>query len=362
MLPFIGPGKRRLLEDAFGCVEAAFAADRTSLCRTPGIGEKLAEIIHNWQKYCNLGEELRMCREAHVTLLTDEDEAYPPLLRDIHDPPICLYVSGNLDVLRNSQMSIGIVGSRNASMYGMRMAANLATGASMAGWPVVSGLARGIDTAAHDATLRAGGRTVAVIGSGLLRVYPQENIALANGIVANGGAVITEFQMRYQPDKRSFPMRNRIISGMSKGTIVVEAGYRSGSLITAATALDQGRTVFAVPGMADGPYAHGCHALIRDGAVLVETFQDVVDEFTGLPGLARPPQESHPQPKVDISQMNLSGLEMQVWRLLKEGVTDIDDLIDRIDNEVPCIMAAIMTLQLKRLVRQLPGRQLLVTG
>ena len=142
MLPFIGPGKRRLLEDAFGSVEAAFAADRTSLCRTPGIGEKLAEIIHNWQKYCNLDEELRMCREAHVTLLTDEDEAYPPLLKDIHDPPICLYVSGNLDVLRNSQMSIGIVGSRNASMYGMRMAANLATGASMAGWPVVSGLAR----------------------------------------------------------------------------------------------------------------------------------------------------------------------------------------------------------------------------
>jgi len=201
---------------------------------------------------------------------------------------------------------------------------------------------------------------VAVIGSGLLRVYPQENMALAKGIVANGGAVITEFQMRYQPDRRSFPMRNRIISGMSKGTIVVEAGYRSGSLITAATALEQGRTVFAVPGMADSPCSHGCHALIRDGAVLVETFQDVIDEFTGLPGMARPPKENQacPPPKADVSQMNLSGLEMQVWRLLKEGVTDVDELIDRMDNEVPCIMAAVMTLQLKRLVRQLPGRRL----
>ena len=362
MLPLIGPGKRRLLEDAFGSLEAAFAAERTALCKIPGIGEKLAEILHNWREYCNFEEELRMCRDAQVAIITDEDDVYPPLLREIHDPPICLYVKGSLDVLR-SQMCIGIVGSRNATMYGMRMAANLATGACMAGWPVVSGLARGIDTAAHDATLRSGGRTVAVIGSGLLRVYPQENVGLANRIVSNGGAVISEFQMCYQPDKRSFPMRNRIISGMCKGTIVVEAGFRSGSLITAATALDQGRTVFAVPGMADAPSSHGCHALIRDGAVLVESFQDVIEEFSGLPGLARPPKENqaNPLPQVDVSQFNLSGLEMQIWRLVKEGLTDVDELIDRIDNAVPCIMAAIMTLQLKRLIRQLPGRRLAIT-
>ncbi len=361
MLPFIGPCKRRLLENEFGSIESAFAADISALQRVPGMGEKLAGIVHNWERYCDLKEELRMCRDGNVRLITDEDDEYPPLLRSIHDPPICLYMIGEPDALRESSMSLGIVGSRNASMYGMRIAASMGTGAAVAGWPVISGLARGIDTAAHEAAVSSGGRTVAVIGSGLLNIYPRENVMLAARIAESGGAVITEWPMRYRPDRRSFPMRNRIISGISRGTLVVEAGIKSGSLITAASALEQGRTVFAVPGAVDGPFSRGCHALIKDGAVLVETFQDIIDEFTGLPGLARPPRESQARPPAipDESSLGLSGLEKKIRDLVAAGVCDMDGIISSLEgDDVPCIMASIMTLRLKRVIRQLPAGRL----
>lgn len=359
MLPGIGPGRKRLLSAFFGSAEAALSASVDDLCRIHGIGSKLAPVIHNWESYCNIEEELRMASQAGVQIITDEDPWYPPLLREIHDAPICLYVRGSLDLLKDSESSIAIVGSRNSTVYGERMARSLAASASMAGWPVVSGLARGIDTAAHDETLRSGGRTIAVIGSGLSCIYPQENINLALAITQYGGAVISEFPMFYRPDKRSFPMRNRIISGISRGTIVVEAGYKSGSLITAAQAIEQNRTVFAVPGQADKPFSNGCHALIKDGAVLTESFQDVVNEFTGLPGLLAPPKESqaNPPPKPDIGKLNLSGLELKLWNMIHSGEHDIDMIIDKSGEEASCVSAALLTLELKRLIKQYPGRR-----
>lgn len=247
-----------------------------------------------------------------------------------------------------------------ATSYGLRMSAQLASEACAAGWPVVSGLARGIDTSAHEATLRAGGHTIAVIGSGLCCIYPQENVSLAYRIAENGGAVISEFPMMYRPDKKNFPMRNRIISGICMGTIVVEAGYKSGSLITAAQALEQNRTVFAVPGLADRPYARGCHALLRDGAVLCESIQDVIDEYTGLPGLDAPPTEdqSRPLPPVDVEKLKLSGLELKLWNLISEGTESVDELIEVSDEDPSCITAALLTLELKRLIRQEPGRKI----
>jgi len=359
MLPGIGPGRKRLLSAFFGSPEAALNASEDDLCKIHGIGVKLAPIVSHWEKYCNVNEEIRVCREAGVTIITDEDECYPPLLQEIHDPPICLYVRGSLDLLKNSGGSIAIVGSRYATAYGVRMASMLAAGASVAGWPVVSGLARGIDSAAHDATLRAGGRTIAVIGCGLTCIYPQENVPLAAAIVDNGGAVISEFPMFYRPDKRSFPMRNRIISGICSGTIVVEAGLKSGSLITAAQAMEQNRTVFAVPGLADAPYSKGCHSLIRDGAVLTESFQDVIDDFIGLPGIGKPPAASQAKPPEQPvpQKLNLSGLELKLWNFIQDGENDIDNLIDKSFEEPSCVMAALMTLELKRVVRQLPGRK-----
>ncbi|MBQ6473140.1 MAG: DNA-processing protein DprA [Victivallales bacterium] len=363
MLPGIGPGRTRFLLETFGSPEAALAAPFEELCRVHGIGEKLAPIICQWPRYCNPDAELRLAQAAGVTIVQPQDDAYPPLLRNIHDPPLCLYVRGKLAALRQTEMAIAIVGSRAATNYGRKIAAMLAEGASMAGWPVVSGLARGIDTAAHEATLRFGGVTLAVIGSGLSAIYPKENLGLAAAIAERGGAVLSEFPMRYQPDKRSFPMRNRIISGICQGTIVVEAGVKSGSLITAAQALEQGRTVFAVPGMVDAPFARGCHALIRDGATLVESFQDVINEFTLLPGLAPPEQsQAHPLPPPNPAELGLTGLEAQLWQLLGQGYTTIDGLIDATGNDPSCIMAALVTLELRRLIRRTPGSRIEIGG
>lgn len=359
MLPGMGPGRRQLLTAFLGSPEQALNAREDELAEIRGIGPKLANVIRHWREYCNPDDEMRLAQQCGLTIITDEDEQYPQMLQEIHDPPICLYVRGDVSLLNDTGYAVAIVGSRNASQYGVRMAARLATEATYAGSPVVSGLARGIDTAAHEATLRAGGRTIAVIGSGLGRIYPPENVPLAMAISQNRGAVISEFPIGYQPDRRSFPMRNRIISGLSRGTIVVEAGQKSGSLITAAQAMEQNRTVFAVPGMADSLMSKGCHALIKDGAVLTESFQDVIDDFTGLPGL-KEPEATPPQapPRPSVADMRLSGLELKLWNMIQDGETDIEDIIDRSEEEPSCVSAALLALELKRLIRQLPGRKL----
>ncbi|NMA46800.1 MAG: DNA-protecting protein DprA [Lentisphaerae bacterium] len=360
MLPGIGPGRKRQLVTYFGSAEAALAASEEELQRVPGIGSRLAPTLHNWQDFCDLDSELRLLEQSGTTLITEEDDAYPPLLREIHDPPICLYVRGSLDALRNSAGAIAIVGSRHTTFYGQRMADSIAAAASYAGWPVVSGLARGIDTVAHEACLRAGGCAIAVIGSGLSYLYPQENVGLAMRITQAGGAVISEFPMRYRPDKRSFPMRNRIIAGIALGTIVVEAGLQSGSLITAAQALEQNRAVFAVPGQVDTPFARGCHALIKEGAKLIESFQDVIEDFTLLPGMKEETLDAKRPPVTTVKprhELHLQGLERTLWTFLQEGEMSIDDLIVQSGQETSSVLAALLTLEMKHLVKQLPGKR-----
>jgi len=360
MLPGIGPGRKHLLVTYFGSAEAALAASEDALQRVPGIGPRLAPTLHHWQDFCDLDSEIRLMEQSGVTLITEEDDAYPPLLHEIHDPPICLYVRGSLDALRNSSGAIAIVGSRHTTFYGQRMADNIGAAASYAGWPVVSGLARGIDTVAHEACLRAGGCAIAVIGSGLAHLYPKENTGLAIRIAEQNGAVISEFPMLYRPDRRSFPMRNRIISGITRGTIVVEAGIQSGSLITAAQAIDQNRNVYAVPGLADTPHARGCHALIKDGAKLIENFQDVIDDFNLLPLEQTAAAETAASDKTrpPASEIHLQGLELKIWRLVQNGEAYIDDVIAMADEETSSVLAAILTLELKRLVKQLPGKRI----
>ncbi|MDD4097316.1 MAG: DNA-processing protein DprA [Lentisphaeria bacterium] len=363
MLPGIGPGRKRQLVECFGSAENALAAAEHELRLAPGIGPRLAPILREWEKHCDPEAERKLAHQAGVVIVTDEDDTYPPLLKEIHDPPICLYVTGDPQALKDSAGAIAIVGTRHSTFYGLRMADALATGAAQAGWPVVSGLARGIDTAAHEASLRAGGQTIAVIGSGLACLYPRENTGLALRIAQQRGAVISEFPMLFRPDRRSFPMRNRIISGITRGTIVVEAGTQSGSLITAAQALEQNRNVFAVPGQADTPHARGCHALIKDGAKLIENFQDVIDDFTLLPldragANAGDSGNSPANTARDDALAHLQGLELKLWQLVKNGEVYVDDLIAAADEETSSVLAALLTLELKRLVKQLPGKRI----
>jgi DNA processing protein len=262
-----------------------------------------------------------------------------------------------------------MVGSRHTTPYGVKMAEHLAMGAAYAGWPVVSGLARGIDTVVHEAVLRANGCTVAILGSGLGQIYPQENVALARRMAEQGGALVSEFPMEFHPDKRTFPMRNRIISGMTLGTLVVEAGATSGSLITATQAADQGRQVFAVPGRVDSPQSRGCHALIKDGAKLVETFDDIAEEFARLPGMLPTPPAAAPSSagtqaaaSSSTTGLELSPLETTLLSLLGTADMAIDDLVGAAEAPAAEVLSALLRLEMRRLVRQLPGRRVVRAG
>ncbi len=366
LLPGIGPVRVRQLVSVFGEPAALFRAGRDELARVHGIGPNLADVLCNWREQCDPDAELKLIAQAGVELVTSEDAGYPAPLKELHDPPLCLYLRGNPEALTGLQAAIAVVGSRRTSSYGVRMAENLAAAAAMAGWTVVSGLARGIDTAAHAATVDAGGRTIAVLGSGLAHIYPQDNLGLARRIVEGGGALVSEFPMRFPPDKRTFPMRNRIIAGLSRGTLVVEAGDKSGALLTASAALDLGRPVFAVPGRVDTPQSRGCHALIRDGAVLTESFADVLDEFVLLPGLTRNiPAAGAGKKSVSYDtiaekaaeNLHLSDAERKILAFLTAGEAAIDDLLAGLQEPAPAVLGALVTLEMRRLVRQLPGKR-----
>jgi DNA processing protein len=364
LLPGIGPLRVSQLLSLFPSPAAVLEASAAELARVPGIGSKLASTVADWANQCDPAKELEMIEQAGVLLLTRDDADYPSLLAEIHDPPLCLYVRGNPAALARTRGGISIVGSRRTTSYGTAVTDRLATAAAVAGWPVVSGLARGIDTVAHRATVDAGGTTVAVLGCGLAYVYPQENLALARRIVEEGGALISEFPMTCRPDKRNFPMRNRIISGLTRGTVVVEAGLKSGSLITAAAATDQGRQVFAVPGRVDSPQSRGCHALIRDGARLVETFQDIAEEFSGLPGLnlAAEAASGEAASRKSAPDLTLTHLESKILSFLDENEMAIDALIVAVGEPPAQVLSTLLLLEMKRLVKQRPGRRVARSG
>ncbi len=284
MISGVGRARFAALVAACGSPSAVLERNADGLKGIQGVGEALASKIASWRETVDLAGELDLADKGGVRILVQEDAEYPPLLKEIHDAPICLYVRGKLPDLESK--SIAIVGSRRMTSYGRDMARHLAESASYAGWTVVSGLAYGIDAVAHQAVLDAGGITIAVLGSGLARVQPQEHLPLAREIAKNG-AVLSEYPMEFPPNRRSFPMRNRIISGLSRGTLVIEAGIGSGALITAAAAVEQGRSVFSVPGQADNPQAGGTNMLIKQGAKLTERFDDVLEDFEFLPGFER---------------------------------------------------------------------------
>ncbi len=245
MLPTMGPVRLRKLLEVFETPERILAAKRDALRAVEGIGREVVDQIANWESLVDLPAELQRVRDFGATVITAESPFYSKQLREIHAPPIVLYVWGELS--ERDQHAIAVIGSRRTTHYGLESAKKLSYQLAYAGLTIISGLARGIDTAAHQGALAAKGRTIAVIGSGLSKLYPPENAALAEKIRSGNGAIVSEFSMEIEPDRQTFPMRNRIISGWSQGLLVVEAGANSGALISVAQALEQGRNVYAVP-------------------------------------------------------------------------------------------------------------------
>ena len=351
LVEHVGPVRVRQLLAAFGTAPEILRASKARLLQVPGLGEDTAGAIARWEQTVDLGGELQRIRDFGCHVLVSEDDEYPAVLREIYDPPIVLYVKGALTA--KDKNAVALVGSRQTTSYGIEVARKLAYQLAYVGVTVVSGGARGIDTAAHQGALNAKGRTVAVLGTGLNLVFPAENADLFERIAANG-AVLTQFPFNRPADKQSFPIRNRIVAGMTLGTVVVEANLTSGALITARFATDYGRQVFAVPGRIDSPRSKGCHELIKQGAKLCEGAEDVLSEFEYLfPGSNRPPA---PNETGTLPALTLSENEQRAYDALTREESTIDEVIRRSGLPASAASVALLGLEMKRLIRQLPGK------
>jgi len=344
MIRQVGPVRVRRLLAALGSPVRVLKASPAELQRVEGIGADVAASIHGWESQADPVAEMRLVKEFGARVVTMGCADYPALLREIYDPPIVLYVWGDLQ--DRDRHAIGVVGTRKPSHYAGECAKKIAYQLAYAGVTVVSGLARGVDTAAHQGALAAKGRTIAVIGSGLLSIYPAENLPLAEKI-ARSGAVATEFSMSVQADRQTFPMRNRIISGCSFGLLVVEAGSRSGALISANQAGEQGRSIYAVPGRIDQPNAIGSNRLIQQGAKLVTGAADILDDM-GMLFAEAPVLTPSAAPE-------LAAHEALVYGAIGDAETSADEIIVRCGLPTHVVSSTLLALEMKKLVRQLPG-------
>jgi len=345
LIPKLGPVRIHRLLEAFGSAEAVLRARRAELRAVPGVGEEVAGHIAQWESTVDLPAELARVAEFGAGLLTLHDPLYPPLLREIHNAPIVLYVYGRLT--EADHRAISVVGSRKTTHYGVESARKLAYQLAYAGLTVVSGLARGIDTAAHMGALAAKGRTVAVLGSGLLSLYPPENRELAEKI-AGQGAIVSEFPMLTSPSVQTFPQRNRIVSGWSEGLLVIEAGLKSGALITAGQAADQGRTLYVVPGQIDRPNSAGSNRLIQQGARLVTAASDILEEMRFM---GEAPPENAP-----ARELPFTDAERAVYDAIDETETKIDRIAEKSRLPPAVVSSTLLALEFKRFVKQLPGQ------
>lgn len=350
MVEGLGPITIKRLVEFFGSAERALGAGAGELCRIEGIGRERAARVSRAMREVDVSAELAAIEKGRFSVVTLDDPAYPAPLKQIYDPPPVLYVKGALKA--EDRHAIAVVGARRCSHYGAMTAERLAAQIAGVGLTVVSGMARGIDTAAHRGALKGGGRTIAVLGSGLARIYPAENARLA-GEIAASGAVISEFPLRMGPQKTNFPLRNRVISGLSLGVVVVEAARKSGSLITAAQALDQGRAVFAVPGRIDSFASRGTHHLIRDGARLVESVEDICEEFPYLFPAATARREGGE--REELPRPRLTAAEETVFGRVSTQERSIDEIIAACGLPASTVSAALLSLELKHLVKPLPG-------
>ena len=347
--PKIGPHKIRALVAYFDDPSEVLKASPRALIKVPGIEKKIASnIVHNTEGDRFADDQLRRVNRLGARIITIWDSEYPELLKKIYDPPALMYVLGKFNPL--DKRCVAIVGTRTPSTYGQLIAEALSRDLAQFGLTIVSGLARGIDTYAHVSALRAKGRTVAVLGSGLDVLYPAENRKLAETIAAQG-VVVSEFPMGTKPDAPNFPRRNRIVSGLSLGTVVVESGEDGGAMITASTALDQNREVFAVPGNITEKRSAGPHKLIREGrAKLVQNVEDILEELG--------PQVRHllKRERTPEVPVELTLFEKRVFDVLGNEPIHIDALADVAETSTADALVNLLSLEFKGLVRQLPGK------
>ena len=378
LIPGIGNHTIRRLLAAFGSAEKSVAATSAELAQIDGLTPDVRQQLINGRSHAPLAQELELIQQHQCHIVTINDDAYPPLLKQINDPPVLLYIIGAFP-LQNAP-SIAIVGSRSPTEYGKTISQQLSHQLAERGITVVSGFARGIDTCVHRGALEAGGRTIAVFGCGLSIIYPAANRALAAEIVESG-ALISEFPMTMPPRGNNFPRRNRVISGLTLGTLVVEASERSGSLITAGHAAEQGREVFAVPGQIFSGVSRGTHSLINQGATLINSVDDLLDalpqDYTQILGqvspeptlqapsskrpdkVARPQSVAKgstptPQPKANL---DLTPDEQTVLSAMDADSIHIDEITRVTQLPIGKVSSLLVMLELKGIVQQLPGKQ-----
>jgi len=357
LTPEIGSRRGKSLLERFKTPKAILEASLEDIGEVENIGRGVARKIVEGRKKIDLDRQIKLIERNNLKLIPLNSEFYPSNLKSIFDPPLLLFVKG--EMLPQDYFSIAIVGTRLASFYGRTMAEKLSRELTEKGFTIVSGGARGIDTCSHQAALRAKGRTLVVLGCGLDIAYPPENKKLFEEI-SEKGALISEFPLATRPDKGNFPMRNRIISGLSLGVVVIEAPHKSGALITVTHANEQGREVFSVPGHADSFASRGTNQLLREGAKLVENADDIIEELEPiLKSKIKELKGNEPeavQKKQILIKPELSEEEAKLYDLLSLGPLDLDDIIAKGQLSVSATSAVLTTLELKKLVKQSTGK------
>ena len=375
MISGIGSQRLKKLLEACGSASKVLLASGEKLRKIEGIGNKITQEITGF-RFENLKKELALAKKLNLRIITLEDKEYPANLKNIYDPPICLYLKGKLS--QEDTLSLAIEGSRRASFYGLSCAEKFAFALAELGISIVSGLARGIDTQAHKGALKAKGRTIAVLGSGLNCIYPLENKKLTEEISAQG-AVISEFPLNAKPLAQNFPRRNRVISGLSLAVIVVEAARNSGALITADFALEQGRDVFAVPGKVDSATSFGTNQLIKQGAKLTDSVEDILEELKpGLKEFAKAQTLAYSVERIaDSKELNakrfsasaqeaalnrLGDEERLVYNLLTDKPRYADELIEETGLSAAKTVSMLSRLEMQGIIQQLPGKMFIRKG
>lgn len=346
-VPGVGPNRMRTMIGHFRSVSKVFKASLQELQKIPGIDEKTAKSVVEAKTESFAEKQIKKAEELKVRIISFWDEEFPELLKQIYDPPVLLYVKGNFS--ENDKYALSIIGTRNPTHYGKIITEKLTTSLAEKGITIISGMAYGIDSIAHSHALKAGSRTLAVVGTGLDITYPSGNQKLSLEIAENG-ALISEFPFGTKPDRQNFPRRNRIVSGLSHGVIVVEAGIKSGALITASMAIEQNREVFAVPGNINSPQSVGPNALIKQGACLVISAEDILGELS--PKLD-PIIKGDSKPKLLVE---LSSDEAAVLSKLSHEPKHVDELVQSVDMRCSQVLSVLLTLEFKNQIRQLSGK------